>query len=212
MFTGIITDIGEIADITRQTGGEWGDTRMRVLTHYDTDGIDIGASISHSGACMTVVEKGKSQIGGFTDWYSFDVSDESLDKTTMLDWKQGSSVNLERAMTAKDELGGHLVTGHVDATGEVLAVENIAGSKRIRFAMPKSVRAGIAPKGSACVDGVSLTVNDVGTDWFEVNIIPHTAEVTTLGKLTPGDKVNLEIDLIARYVARYLSHMKELNV
>ena len=212
MFTGIITDIGQIAEVTRGAGGEWGDTRMVVHTQYDIDTIDIGASISHSGACMTVVDKGVLKDGAFKGWYSIDVSDESLSKTTMGDWKAGTPVNLERAMTAKDELGGHLVTGHVDATGQALEIETIAGSKRIRFQAPDNVMMGIAPKGSICVEGVSLTVNEVGPDWFEVNIIPHTAEVTTLGKLTAKDKVNLEIDLIARYVARYLSHMKAGNV
>ncbi len=208
MFTGIITDVGRIAAVTRETGRQWGDTRMVVETHFDVDTIDIGASISHSGACMTVVEKGILDKSDYAGWYSFDVSDESLDKTTMGDWGAGRLVNLERAMTAKDELGGHLVTGHVDGRGEVLEIEDIAGSKRFRFKTPDDIMFAIAPKGSACVDGVSLTVNAVGKDWFEVNIIPHTAEVTTLGKLAVGDKVNLEIDLIARYVARYLSHMK----
>ncbi len=208
MFTGIITDVGRIAKVARETGGEWGDTRMVVHTNYDVESIDIGASISHSGACMTVVEKGLLESSAYAGWYSFDVSDESLDKTTMGSWDEGRLINLERAMTAKDELGGHLVTGHVDGRGQVLDIEEIAGSKRIRFQTPNEIMFAIAPKGSACVDGVSLTVNEVGKDWFEVNIIPHTAEVTTLGKLGIGDKVNLEIDLIARYVARYLSHMK----
>ncbi len=209
MFTGIITDIGKIVSITREAGGEWGDTRMTVHTSYDVDGIDIGASISHSGACMTVIDKGTLNSGQYAGWYAFDVSDESLSKTTMGSWIEGRAVNLERAMTAKDELGGHLVTGHVDNVGFVLEIEEIAGSKRMRFEAPSEIMFGIAPKGSICVDGVSLTVNDVGKDWFEVNIIPHTADVTTLGKLQVDDKVNLEIDLIARYVARYLSHMKD---
>ena len=207
MFTGIITDIGSLAEITRSTGSKWGDTRMVVHCHYDVDSIDIGASISHCGACMTVVEKGKL-TGEYSGWYSFDVSDESLSKTTMGEWQEGKRINLERAMTAKDELGGHLVTGHVDNVSNVLEIEDIAGSKRIRFTSPADILFAIASKGSICVDGVSLTVNDIGADWFEVNIIPHTSEVTTLGKLQANDKVNLEIDLIARYVARYLSHMK----
>jgi len=208
MFTGIITDIGSVESITRKTGGEWGDTRIRIQTRYDVNTIDIGASISHSGACMTVVEKGKSESIDFAGWYDFDVSDESFSKTTIGSWKAGTLVNLERAMTAKDELGGHLVTGHVDDTGSVAEIENIAGSRRIRFKAPENVMMGIAPKGSICVDGVSLTVNAVEADGFEVNVIPHTLSVTTLGNLDGGDKVNLEIDLIARYVARYLSHMK----
>jgi len=204
MFTGIITDIGEVLEITRDAGGEWGDTRMKVAASYDPDGIDIGASISHAGACMTVVEKGEHARGC---WYSFDVSDESLSKTTLGDWAAGASINLERALTGADELGGHLVTGHVDAVGHLKSRETIAGSLKLDFFAPERLLRAIAPKGSITIDGVSLTVNDVFDDGFSVNIIPHTAEVTTLGKLQPNDKVNLEIDLIARYVARYLSHM-----
>lgn len=206
MFTGIITGIGTIRSITRKTGGEWGDTQMTVEACYDAGGIDIGASISHAGACMTVVDKGDTDKGC---WYSFDVSDESLSKTTMGDWSAGRSINLERALTGKDELGGHLVTGHVDGVGHLISREEIAGSIDLLFEAPKDIAFGIAPKGSITVDGVSLTVNRVEENRFSVNIIPHTADVTTLGKLQAGDKVNLEIDLIARYVARYLAHMKE---
>lgn len=201
MFTGIITDIGTIKSITRETGGEWGDTRMEVTCSYDTSTIDIGASISHSGACMTVIETSSNS-------YAFEVSDESLSKTTMGDWEVGTKVNLERALTGKDEMGGHLVTGHVDGVGTLLEMEEIAGSHRLRFEAPADMAFGIAPKGSITIDGVSLTVNIVQGNQFEVNIIPHTWEVTTLGKLQVGGKVNLEIDLIARYVARYLQNMK----
>jgi len=204
MFTGIITDVGEVLEITRGTGGEWGDTRIKVASRYDPEGIAIGASISHAGACMTVTEKGEHSRGS---WYSFDVSDESLSKTTIGSWKAGQKINLERALTGTDELGGHLVTGHVDAVGHLKSREHIAGSLKLDFFAPESLRAAIAPKGSIVIDGVSLTVNDVYDDGFSVNIIPHTADVTTLGQLQPDDKVNLEIDLIARYVARYLSHM-----
>lgn len=203
MFTGIITDVGTVTKITRDTGGEWGDTRMEIACAYDTATIAIGASIAHSGACMTVIETWE---GG----YAFEVSDESLDKTTMDTWDVGTRVNLERALTAKDELGGHLVTGHVDGTGELLSRDSVAGSLRLEFAVPDVVRAGLAPKGSITVDGVSLTVNEVEGERFTVNIIPHTAEHTTLGALQPGDKVNLEIDLIARYVSRYLQNMGQL--
>jgi len=195
MFTGIITDIGTIKSVTRGTGGEWGDTRMDVTCAYDMGGIDIGASISHSGACMTVIEKGP-------DWYAIEVSDESLSKTTMGKWREGTKINLERALTGKDEMGGHLVTGHVDGVGTLTGLEEIAGSHKLRFEAPQDMAFGIAPKGSITIDGVSLTVNEVEGNQFEVNIIPHTLQVTTLGK------VNLEIDLIARYVARYLAHMK----
>lgn len=201
MFTGIITDIGTIKAVTRGTGGQWGDTRMDVSCSYDIAGIDIGASISHSGACMTVIEKGDN-------WFAVEVSDESLSKTTMGDWAAGTRINLERALTGKDEMGGHMVTGHVDGVGTLLSIEEIAGSHKLRFAAPQDLAFGIAPKGSITIDGVSLTVNAVQGHEFEVNIIAHTWDVTTLGKLTVGSKVNLEIDLIARYVARYLAHMK----
>lgn len=204
MFTGIITDVGRLREVTRVTGSEWGDTRMIVETAYDTDTINIGASIAHSGACMTVVEKGRDQD---QNWYAFDVSDESLDKTTLGDWTVGQPINLERALTGADELGGHMVTGHVDTTTRCVSREAIAGSTRFRIEVPKDLGFGIAPKGSVTVDGISLTVNDVSDGTFMINIIPHTLEVTTLGRLQPGDEVNLEIDVIARYVARYLSHM-----
>ncbi len=200
MFTGIITDIGTLKAITRDASGVWGDTRMEVTCAYNIASIDIGASISHSGACMTVIEKG-------SDWFAVEVSDESLSKTTMGDWDVGTRINLERALTGKDEMGGHLVTGHVDGVGRVLSLEEIAGSHKIRFEAPAAMAFGIAPKGSITIDGVSLTVNHVDGAEFEVNIIPHTWQVTTLGKLHVGSKVNLEIDLIARYVARYLAHM-----
>ena len=201
MFTGIITDIGRLKDVTRVTGSEWGDTRMVVETSYDTDTIDIGASIAHSGACMTGVEKGPN-------WYAFDVSDESLSKTTLGHWKVGDPINLERALTGADELGGHMVTGHVDCTAKCRSRETVAGSIQFWIEIPDDLAFAIAPKGSVTVDGVSLTVNEVKDGAFMLNIIPHTAEVTTLGTLQPGDDVNLEIDVIARYVARYLAHMK----
>jgi len=202
MFTGIITDIGTVKSVTRGTGGEWGDTRMDVECSYDTASIDIGASISHAGACMTVIEKGPN-------WYAFEVSDESLDKTTMSKWVSGDKINLERALTGADELGGHLVTGHVDGVGTLTGRTEIAGSLKLDFKAPDHIAFGIAPKGSITVDGVSLTVNEATGASFSVNIIPHTAQATTLGGLQIGDEVNLEIDLIARYVARYLGHMKD---
>ncbi|MGJ8559654.1 MAG: riboflavin synthase [Litorimonas sp.] len=205
MFTGIITDVGRLRDVTRVTGSEWGDTRMVVETAYDTDMIMIGASIAHSGACMTVVEKGRDKD---QNWYAFDVSDESLDKTTLGDWKIGQAINLERALTGMDELGGHMVTGHVDTTARCVSRDTVAGSTRFRIDVPEDLAFAIAPKGSITVDGVSLTVNDVSDGTFMINIIPHTLDVTTLSRLQPGDEVNLEIDVIARYVARYLSHMK----
>ena len=201
MFTGIITDIGTVTKVSRvapaERKSEWGDTRIEIACTFDTSTIAIGASIAHSGACMTVIE---TWPGG----YAFEVSDESLGKTTMDQWAEGTKVNLERALTAADELGGHLVTGHVDGTGELVEREAIAGSRKLTLRVPQGVKVALAPKGSITVDGVSLTVNEVEDDTFSVNIIPHTAESTTLGALQPGDHVNLEIDLIARYVARYL--------
>ena len=219
MFTGIITDIGEIIKTTRLKAGEsqteWGgDLRLDVRTAYDTDGIDIGASISHSGACMTVIEKGVLEDG--RGWFAVEVSDESLSKTTMGDWGVGTRINLERALTGKDEMGGHMVTGHVDGVGTLVDLSEIAGSHKLTFLAPVDMAFGIAPKGSITIDGVSLTVNDVrpqpsGDAEFDINIIPHTWTVTTLGKLTLGGKVNLEIDLIARYVARYLAHQMTMS-
>jgi len=211
MFTGIITDIGTVKSVTRRTSGqsksEWGgDTRMDIACAYDVGGIDIGASICHAGACMTVIEKGQEDG---QNWYAFEVSDESLDKTTMGSWTAGTQINLERALTGKDELGGHMVSGHVDGVGTLLSIDEIAGSHKLRFEAPADMAFGIAPKGSITIDGVSLTVNMVEGAQFEVNIIPHTWEVTTLGRLQIGDKVNLEIDVIARYVARYLAHMTD---
>ncbi|WP_017930405.1 riboflavin synthase [Robiginitomaculum antarcticum] len=206
MFTGIITDIGEVNAIIRDSQGEWGDTRMDISCAYDPDTIDIGASIALSGACMTVIEKTKTDAGCI---FAVEVSDESLSKTHLGQWDKGRKINLERAMKVGDEYGGHMVSGHVDGIGEVLSISAVAGSHNIRFSMPADLRFAIAPKGSITIDGVSLTVNAVGGDWFEVNIIPHTWEVTTLGQLQSNDKVNLEIDTIARYVARYLAHMKE---
>lgn len=209
MFTGIITDIGTLVSVDRDTKGgrsEWGDTRMVIDSHYDCDTIAIGASIAHAGACMTVVEKEKTKKGCR---YAFDISDESLDKTTLSEWTPGQKINLERAMTAVDELGGHLVSGHVDQVGQLETRTQLAGSLKLDFSAPKNLLATIAPKGSITIDGVSLTVNSVKGDQFSVNIIPHTAKVTTLGQLKVGNKVNLEIDLIARYVARYLSQMKD---
>lgn len=192
MFTGIITDIGRVRSV-RQTDR---DRRFEVETAFDLSTIDIGASIAHAGCCLTVVEKG-------ADWFAVEVSGETLDKTTLGTWTQGSSVNLERAAKVGDELGGHIVSGHVDGVGEVLSIEPEGGSHRVRIRVPRPLHRYIAPKGSITVEGVSLTVNEVEDDVFGVNIIPHTWEVTTIGRLTPGARVNLEIDMLARYLARW---------
>ena len=192
MFTGIVTDVGRIRSV-RQTNR---DRRYEIETAYDVSSIDLGASISHAGCCLTVVEKGDG-------WFAVEVSGETLSKSTLGDWKEGDRVNLERAARLGDEMGGHIVSGHVDGVGEVVSVEAEGGSHRVRIRVPRPLHRVIAPKGSITVEGVSLTVNEVEDDVFGVNIIPHTWDVTTLGELKPGSRVNLEIDMLARYLARW---------
>lgn len=192
MFTGIVTDIGRVRDV-RDTDR---DRRFEIATGYDLAGVDIGASISHAGCCLTVVEKG-------WDWFAVEASAETLSATNLGDWTLGHRVNLERAARLGDELGGHIVSGHVDGVGQVVSIAPEGGSHRIRLRAPRPLHRFIAAKGSISVDGVSLTVNEVEDDVFGVNIIPHTWQVTTLGGLSEGARVNLEIDLIARYVARW---------
>jgi riboflavin synthase len=192
MFTGIVTDIGRVRSI-RDTHR---DRRFEIETAFDMSSIQIGASISHAGCCLTVVEKG-------ADWFAVEVSDATLAATTLSQWVQDQPVNLERAARVGDELGGHFVTGHVDGIGEVLSVIEQGGSHRLRIRAPRPLHRSIASKGSIAVDGVSLTVNEVEDDVFGVNIIPHTWEATTLGRLRAGSSVNLEIDLMARYLARW---------
>jgi riboflavin synthase len=192
MFTGIVSDIGRIRAI-RDTNR---DRRFEVETSYELATVDIGASISHAGVCLTVVEKGD-------DWFAVEVSTESLDASTLADWREGSAVNLERPTRVGDELGGHIVSGHVDGVGEVASVAPEIGSHRVTIRAPAPLHRFIARKGSIAVDGVSLTVNEVQGEMFGVNIIPHTWDVTTLGRLKPGSKVNLEIDMLARYLARW---------
>ncbi|MEI6484755.1 MAG: riboflavin synthase [Sphingomonadales bacterium] len=198
MFTGIITDIGTITAIEAR-----GDLRVTVATGYDTGGIAIGASVANSGVCLTVVAKTANSL-------SFDVSAETLRCTASGMWAQGARLNLERALKVGDELGGHIVTGHVDAVGRITDITPEGDSKRFTFQMPASVAPYVAPKGSICLNGASLTVNSVSDDdlghWFTVNIIPHTAEWTTFGTAQPGDEVNIEIDVLARYLFR----MKQL--
>lgn len=190
MFTGIVTDIGTV--IARETRG---DTHFRIRTRYETASIDIGASIACAGVCLTVVQKG-------ADWFAVDVSAESLSRTTLGSWKDGTTVNLERSLKVGDELGGHIVSGHVDGVGEVVATRSEGDSLRIDFRAPAALAGFIAEKGSITIDGASLTVNGVDGAVFGVNLIPHTQQVTTLGRLKAGDRVNLEIDVLARYVAR----------
>jgi riboflavin synthase len=194
MFTGIVTDIGTVTE-----SADRGDRRVTVRCGLDMSSVAIGASIACSGACMTVVEKG-------ADWFACDVSGESVSKTASGMWETGARLNLERALKIGDEIGGHIVTGHVDGVGTVLGVCEEGGSHRVGIRVPVGIAPFVAPKGSITVDGVSLTVNEVrdaedGTH-FAVNIIPHTWSVTTLGDLTAGREVNLEIDVLARYLKR----------
>ncbi|RZM20631.1 MAG: riboflavin synthase [Sphingomonas sp.] len=194
MFTGIVSDIGTIASVETR-----GDTRIVVETAYDTATVDLGASIACSGVCLTVVDKGPN-------WFAVDVSGETISRTATDQWTQGRPLNLERAMKLGEELGGHIVTGHVDGVAEVLEVEPDGDSLRIGFAVPAGLAPFLAPKGSITVDGVSLTVNSVAdhgdVTHFAVNIIPHTQGATTLGALAPGRSVNIEIDVLARYLQR----------
>ena len=192
MFTGIVTDMGRVRKV-EQTAR---DRRYEIETAWDTAGIDLGASVSHAGCCLTVTEKGPG-------WFAVEVSGETLSKTTLGGWRAGDRVNLERASRLGDELGGHIVSGHVDGLGRVLSVTPEGGSHRIEIEAPAPLHRYIAAKGSITVDGVSLTVNAVEGQVFGVNIIPHTWENTTLGGLKAGDAVNLEIDMLARYLARW---------
>lgn len=192
MFTGIVTDLGKIRAIEKQ-----GDTRIEIETSYDMDDVDIGASIACSGPCLTVIEKGPG-------WFAVEASAETLDKTGLGDWAVGTPVNLERAMRIGDELGGHIVSGHVDAVARIVDMQPEGDSVRFTFEAPEAFAKYIAPKGSVSLDGVSLTVNEVQGNRFGVNIISHTQGETTFGSRKVGDRINMEIDTIARYVARIL--------
>lgn len=194
MFTGIITDVGRIRSVERRA-----DTRIVIGTDYDVASIEIGGSIACSGACLTVVDKGSDRDGA---WFAVDVSEATMAVTALGDLRPGSSVNLERSLRVGDELGGHIVTGHVDAVGALLSIESVAGSKRVRIELPEGIARFVAAKGSITAQGVSLTVNSVGDGSFEVNMIPHTLEKTTFARAVPGDRINLEIDILARYLAR----------
>jgi riboflavin synthase len=195
MFTGIVTDIGTITKAEQR-----GDLRLVITCGYDMSGVDLGASIACSGCCLTVVDKGP-------DWFAVDASAETVSKTAPGLWAESSRLNLERALKVGDELGGHIVTGHVDAVGEVVSVEPVGDSHRVEIRAPASLAPYIAEKGSITVDGVSLTVNSVADDAdgsarFTLNIIPHTWDVTTFASLSTGRHVNLEIDVLARYLKR----------
>jgi riboflavin synthase len=198
MFTGIVTDVGKVRSAEQR-----GDLRLVIGTSYDMDTVDLGASISCSGVCLTVVDKGE-------DWFAVDVSAETISKTAADHWRTGAKLNLERALRLGDELGGHIVTGHVDAVAEVVGTCPEGDSTRIGLSVPSDLAPMIAPKGSVTLDGVSLTVNDVrdaedGATHFAVNIIPHTAQHTTLGDLRAGQQLNVEVDVLARYIDRMLA-------
>ena len=190
MFTGIITDIGTVTAIEQR-----GDLSARIATAYDTAQIDLGASIASDGVCLTVVTLGP-------DWYEVQISAETVGKTNLGDWRPGKRVNLERALRVGDELGGHIVSGHVDGVAEVVGVADEGDSTRVTLRAPKDLARFIAPKGSVALNGTSLTVNEVEGCEFGINFIPHTKAVTTWGEVAVGDRVNLEIDTLARYVAR----------
>ena len=193
MFTGIVTDMGEILDLSQE-----GDLRARIATSYDIDTIDIGASIACDGVCLTVVAMGDTPKG----WFDVQVSAESVSKTNLDAWVVGRPINLERALRVGDELGGHIVSGHVDGVATITQMQDEGDSTRFTFEAPADLARFIAPKGSVALNGTSLTVNEVdGTD-FGVNFIPHTKTVTTWGGVDVGDRINLEIDTLARYVAR----------
>ncbi|MBW0156663.1 riboflavin synthase [Sedimentimonas flavescens] len=190
MFTGIITDLGEVRALEQA-----GDLRARIGCHYDMGGVDIGASIACNGVCLTVIEKG-------ADWFDVQISAESVSRTNVGDWRVGGTLNLERALKVGDELGGHIVSGHVDGVAQIVAMRDEGDSTRFTFRAPEALAKFIAPKGSVALNGTSLTVNEVSGSDFGVNIIPHTKAVTTWGQAQTGDRINLEIDTLARYVAR----------
>jgi len=193
MFTGIITDIGHILELEQK-----GDLRARIGTAYDVGGVDIGASIACDGVCLTVIALGRAP----RNWFDVQISAESVSKTTIGGWRLGARINLERALKVGDELGGHIVSGHVDGVAQVVGLRREGDSTRVTFRAPEALAGFIAPKGSVALNGTSLTVNEVdGTD-FGVNFIPHTQKATTWGVVEVGDQVNLEVDTMARYVAR----------
>jgi len=192
MFTGIVTDLGEVLEITGK-----GDVLLKIKTAYATADIAMGASIAHNGICLTVIDSGPG-------WYTIQASQETISKTTLGGWKAGDRINLERACRVGDELGGHIVSGHVDGVARVVSITQENDSKRYVFEVPENLQKFVAPKGSVALDGVSLTVNEVEGRRFGVNIIPHTQAVTTFGRYVEGDLVNMEIDMLARYVARLL--------
>src|ERR1700691_6020528 len=206
MFSGIINDLGELIEVHEKAENL---RRMTIGCGYNPDSIEIGASIACSGICLTVVDRGKDgPIAGNRAFFAVDAAAETLRATTAASWRRGTRLNLERSLRLGDELGGHMVSGHVDGVAELLARDDFLDSAELSLRAPAVLARFIAPKGSVALDGVSLTVNEVNGDTFLVLIIPHTLKVTTLGSLQPGAKLNLEIDLMARYAARLLDHAR----
>lgn len=193
MFTGIITDIGTVLELEQR-----GDLRARIGTAYDVNGIDMGASIACNGVCLTVIALGREP----QNWFDVEISAETVGATNVGSWREGARVNLERALKVGDELGGHIVSGHVDGVAEVVGVRDEGDSTRVTFRAPEALAKFIAPKGSVALNGTSLTVNEVESADFGINFIPHTKSETTWGDVAVGDKINIEIDTMARYVAR----------
>ena len=193
MFTGLVTDIGEVRRTEKR-----GDTHIVIATRYDVDAIDIGASIACSGICLTVTAKGTAA----DRWFAVAASSETASRTTIANWLAGDHVNLERPLRLGDELGGHIVAGHIDAVATVVAIEPDGESRRMTIEIPAELSRYVAPKGSVALDGVSLTVNEVDGAQFAINVIPHTLRVTTLGQAIVGTRLNFEADMLVRYVAR----------
>lgn len=204
MFTGIITDIGTVAALSQRAKG----LRLRIATSYDPATIDLGASIACAGVCLTVTDRGADQE---TNWFEVEAWEEALRLTTIADWQAGTRINLERAMKVGDEYGGHMVSGHVDATAEIVSVDDEGEARRFRLRAPDNLIRYIAPKGSVALDGTSLTVNSVEGLVFDVLLIRHSLSVTTWAQRQAGDRVNLEIDQMARYVERYVKHLAQLD-
>ncbi len=194
MFTGIVTDLGTIKKLT--PAGDW---RAEIATQYDPATIALGASMMCAGVCLTVVARGSEGEGA---WFAVEISEETRRATTLSLWRVGQRVNLERSLRVGDEIGGHIVLGHVDGVGDIKSIAPENDSLRFRFGAPDMLMPMIAEKGSIAIDGVSLTVNAVGPAWFDVNIIPHTRGATTFGAAKEGDRVNIEVDVLSRYVAR----------
>lgn len=198
MFTGIVTDVGEVIAVRPRAEGLH---RLKIACHYPRASIAEGASIACSGVCLTVVGTGEEE--GRT-WFAADAAAETLRITTVGGWRHGTRVNLERALRVGEELGGHIVQGHADGTAELIAREDFPGMARLTLRVPRDLARFIAPKGAVALDGISLTVNEVGDDTFSVFIIPHTLAVTTLGQVAAGDRLNIEVDVMARYAARLM--------